>query len=105
MYWHQKAAMVCDTQAHLDSLTNSVSSWLSGKTMKWPPTIEQSGTQGRGAACIIVADYVNQADADQAWTFVKNAQSNAWVIAPSFAVYSAMNDDGTVSAITERINW
>jgi hypothetical protein len=105
MYWRQKAAMICDTQNHLNTLTNQISSFLAGVQLKSPAVIEQSSTQGRGAACILIADYVLQADADQAWSSVKAAQTNAWIITPSFATYAAMNDDGTVNTLIERITW
>jgi hypothetical protein len=104
MFWHQKGAMSCDTPAHLDTLINSISAFLAGKQMKAPPQIIQ-GNQGSGPVCIIIADYVNKADADQAWTFVKNAESNAWIVAPSWASYASMDDAGFVVDLIERIEW
>lgn len=105
MYWHQKAQMVCDTPAHLDTLTRNITNYLNNLTLRNPATIDNSTSSTVKPSLIIIAEYMNQADADGAWTQVKNAQSNAWIEPPSWAGYATFNDNDSIIQLIERIDW
>jgi hypothetical protein len=105
VYWHQKASLLGTTQARTDQLQTAIQNRLSGLTLIHNEVF-QTSAQGKSApTLIVVVDYPDQATADAVWSDVQNAHTQGWVATPSFAAYASFNDNGTLVALIERIDW
>src|SRR4051794_32681947 len=105
MFWMQKAALLCSTTGRANTLQSQIESRLAGKDLR-VLEVEQSSNQGTVRPnLIVVVQYNVKADADQVWTDITTADTNKWIVTPSFAAYGEMNDDGSLSQLLGRIDW
>lgn len=106
MYWHQKAALLCNNNQRANTLLRNIQNAIAGMTLVQPATLELSSTQGTiRPNLIVIIEYVDQADADSIWQQVTTANTSGWIVSPSWASYASFDDDGTLNTLIERIDW